>query len=190
MMDKDELKPIIEAILFAWSEPLSVKDLGKILGINTGKLANILQVMMDEFNYNRRGIQILQMGDYYQLATRPEYQVYLEKLFQPRQNKGLTNAALETLAIIAYKQPVTRIEVENIRGVKCDRVIGTLLERDLIEEQGRLERIGRPIIYGTTVNFLRVFGLKNLDELPRVTDFDLLNGDLIGEGKLKNENGD
>lgn len=171
-MDKDELKSAIEAVLFAWSDPLSAKDLSNVLDIGLKEVKNILKEMMDEFNYNKRGIQILQMNDHYQLATRPEHYEYLQKLFEPKQNRGLTHAALETLAIIAYKQPITKTEIEEIRGVKCDKAIGTLLEKELVEEQGRLEKTGRPILYGTTINFLKVFSLKSLNELPSITDFD------------------
>lgn len=168
-MDKNELKSVIEAILFAWSDPLSAKDLSKVLNIDIQDVIHILKEMIDEFNYDRRGIQILQMDDHYQLATNPKYYEYLQKLFEPKQNRGLTRAALETLAIIAYKQPVTKIEIEEIRGVKCDKAIKTLSEKELIEEQGKLEKIGRPIIYGTTIKFLKVFSLKSLNELPDIT---------------------
>lgn len=174
-MDKDELKSAIEAILFAWSDPLSAKDLSKILDVTINEVKQILKDMIDEFNYDRRGIQILQMKDHYQLATKPEHHEYLQKLFEPKQNKGLTYAALETLAIVAYKQPITKVEIEEIRGVKCDKVIATLFEKELIEEQGRLEKIGRPMVYGTTINFLKMFSLKSLDELPNITDFEGLN---------------
>ncbi len=131
-MDKDELKSAIEAILFAWADPLSAKDLSDILGVGTKEIVSILKEMIDEFNYNKRGIQILQMNDHYQLSTRPEHHEHLQKLFVPRQNRGLTQAALETLAIIAYKQPITKTEIEEIRGVKSDKAIGTLLEKELI----------------------------------------------------------
>jgi len=179
-LDKDELKSAIEAILFAWSDPLSAKDLSDVLGIETKDIINILKEMMDEFNYNKRGIQILQMNDHYQLSTRPEHYEYLQKLFAPKQSRGLTQAALETLAIIAYKQPITKTEIEGIRGVKCDKAISTLLEKELIEEQGRLEKTGRPILYGTTINFLKIFSIKSLDELPSVNDFDLsTDGDIL-----------
>lgn len=174
-MDNSEIKSAIEAILFAWSDPLSAKDLSAILEITIKDIVIILEEMMDEFNYNKRGIQILQMNDYYQFSTRSEHHGYLQKLFEPKQNKGLTQAALETLAIIAYKQPITKTEIEEIRGVKCDKAMGTLLDKDLIEEQGRLEKTGRPILYGTTINFLRVFSLKSLKELPDIKDFDLNN---------------
>jgi len=173
LMDKDELKSAIEAILFAWSDPLSAKDLSDILSIGTEEIINILQEMTDEFNYTKRGIQILQMNAHYQLSTRPEHHEHVQKLFAPKQNRGLTQAALETLAIIAYKQPITKTEIEEIRGVKCDKAISTLLEKELLEEQGRLEKTGRPILYGTTINFLKIFSIKSLKELPSINDFDL-----------------
>lgn len=187
-MDKEELKSVLEAILFAWSDPLSAKDLSKVLNVNEKEIVGALKEMMDEFNYKRRGIQILQMDDHYQMATRAEHHEYLQKIFQPRQNKGLTHAALETLAIIAYKQPVTKIEIEEIRGVKCDKVISTLLERELIEEQGRLDRLGRPIIFGTTINFLKTFNLRSLKELPDIKNFDLVKEDIAIDNNTEQKN--
>lgn len=172
-MDRDEIKSAIEAILFAWSDPLSMKDLSEVLGIGTKEIESVLAEMINEFNYGKRGIQIIKMNDYYQLSTRAEHYEYLQKLFAPKQNRGITQAALETLAIIAYKQPITKTEIEEIRGVKCDKAISTLLEKELIEEQGRLEKTGRPIIYGTTINFLKVFSISSLDDLPSVSDFNI-----------------
>lgn len=173
-MDEEQMKSVIEAILFAWSDPLSLKDISKVLGIEDKKTAILLQEMMDEFNYNRRGIQIIKMNDYYQLATKPEHFEFVQKLMEPKQNKGLTQAALETLAIIAYRQPIPKGEIESIRGVKCDKALSTLLEKDLIEEKGRLEKTGRPIIYGTTLNFLKTFGIKVIEDLPPISEFQLL----------------
>lgn len=173
-MNEEHIKSAIEAILFAWSDPLSLKDISKALGADEKTITKLLKEMIDEFNYQKRGIQIIKMNDHYQLATRPEHFEYLQKLMEPKQNKGLTQAALETLAIIAYRQPIPKGEIESIRGVKCDKALATLLEKDLIEEKGRLEKTGRPIIYGTTLNFLKSFGLNSLDDLPPITEFQLL----------------
>ncbi|GAB6087811.1 SMC-Scp complex subunit ScpB [Alkaliphilus crotonatoxidans] len=173
-MNEEHIKSAIEAILFAWSDPLSLKDISKTLGADEKTITKLLKEMIDEFNYQKRGIQIIKMNDHYQLATRPEHFEYLQKLMEPKQNKGLTQAALETLAIIAYRQPIPKGEIESIRGVKCDKALATLLEKDLIEEKGRLEKTGRPIIYGTTLNFLKSFGLNSLDDLPPITEFQLL----------------
>lgn len=173
-MGREEMKSIIEALLFAWSEPISSKEISKVLSMEINKTDEILKEMIDDFNFNRRGIQIIKMDDYYQFSTRPEHYPYINKLLEPRQNKGLSQAALETLAIIAYKQPITKIEIEEIRGVKCDKALASLQEKSLIEEQGRLEKVGRPILYGTSINFLKVFGLTSLKELPQVSEFDFL----------------
>ncbi|QUH26580.1 SMC-Scp complex subunit ScpB [Serpentinicella alkaliphila] len=172
-MDKKQIKSIFEAILFAWSEPISSKDLSKIVDISANEAKAIINEMINEFNFYLRGIQIIEMNEYYQLTTRPEYYEYLQKLFEPKQNKGLTQAALETLSIIAYNQPITKVEIEEIRGVKCDKALSTLLEKDLIKEAGRLEKTGRPILYATTITFLKTFSLKSLDELPDIKELEI-----------------
>ncbi|SES70181.1 condensin subunit ScpB [Natronincola peptidivorans] len=174
-MERDEIKSILESILFVWSEPIAIKELSKALSLDIQEVETILRDMIDEFNYNKRGIQIIKMNDYYQLSTRPEHYSYINKLLAPKMSKGLTQAALETLAIIAYKQPITKIEIEELRGVKCDKALSTLQEKNLIEEQGRLDKIGRPIIYGTTIIFLKTFGLKSIEDLPDISQFKLLS---------------
>ena len=176
-MNNEEIKSIVEAVLFAWSDPLSIKELSKVIEVDVKTLEVILKEMMDDFSYNKRGIQIIKMNDYYQLATKSEYYEYVQKLLEPKQNKGLTQAALETLAIIAYRQPITKAEIESIRGVKCDKAISTLLEKEVVEEKGRLEKTGRPILYGTNINFLKTFGLKSLEELPEITEFQMIGED-------------
>ncbi|WP_025641170.1 SMC-Scp complex subunit ScpB [Schnuerera ultunensis] len=181
-MEKKEVKSIIEALLFIWGEPLSLKDISDILEIEEEETKNILNEMIDQFNYNRRGLRIVRIEDSYQLSTRPEHYHWISKLSQEKNNKSLSNAALETLSIIAYRQPITRNEIEAIRGVRCDKALDTLLNKNLIEEKGRLERTGRPIIYGTTKEFLRYFGLENLNDLPSLKDFELKNEE-INEGE-------
>lgn len=176
-MNREEVKSIVEAVLFAWSDPLSIKELSKVVEVEVKELEGILKEMMDDFSYNKRGIQIIKMNEYYQLATKSEYYEYVQRLLEPKQNKGLTQAALETLAIIAYRQPITKAEIESIRGVKCDKAISTLLEKEVIEEKGRLEKTGRPILYGTNISFLKTFGLKSLEDLPEINDFQLLGED-------------
>lgn len=173
-MNKEEIKSIVEAVLFAWSDPLSIKELSKVLEVDIKTLEEALKEMMDDFNYNKRGIQIIKMNEYYQLATKSEYYEYVQRLLEPKQNKGLTQAALETLAIVAYKQPITKAEIESIRGVKCDKAISTLLEKEIIEEKGRLEKTGRPILYGTNIVFLKTFGLKSLEDLPEISEFQVM----------------
>lgn len=167
-MDIREVKSIIEGLLFTWGEPLEIKEIAKVLDIKKDKLEDILKEMIDDFDYNRRGLRIIKIEDKYQLSTRPEHYEYIKKLSYSGVNRNLSNAAMETLSIIAYKQPITKVEIDHIRGVRSDRAISTLLERQMIEEVGRLDRPGKPIIYGTTDVFLRSFGLESLDELPEL----------------------
>lgn len=170
-MDEKEVKSIIEALLFVWGDPLDLREISIIIDIDRNQIEEILDKMIDEFNFNRRGLRIIRIKDTYQLSTRPEHNKWLSKLSQSTTAKSLSIAALETLSIIAYKQPITKNEIEVIRGVRCDRAIKTLSEKYLIEEKGRLDRIGRPIIYGTTTEFLRYFGIKSLKKLPVLKDF-------------------
>lgn len=184
-MNKREIKSIIESLLFIWGEPLSVTDIAEVLEIHENEIKIIIQDMIDDFNYNRRGLQIKQVRNSYQLTTRAEHYDWISKLCTPKNDKKLSNAALETMSIIAYKQPITRMEVEALRGVKCDRSINTLLQKELIKEVGRLEKTGRPILYGTTDSFLQYFGLTSLDQLPQLKD--LLDEDGEGQMELKIE---
>ncbi len=173
-MDIKENKAIIEALLFTWGDPLDVKEISKILEISRRDVFFIIKDMMDEFNYNKRGIKIIRIGDSFQLSTKEEHYEWIKKLNSLNQKKGISTAALETLSIIAYQQPVIKSDIEYIRGVKSDRVIDTLIQRNLIKELGRLEKPGKPITYGTTKEFLRVFGLETLDDLPFIQDLGLV----------------
>ncbi|MFA5524255.1 MAG: SMC-Scp complex subunit ScpB [Tissierellales bacterium] len=172
-MDIREIKAIIESLLFTWGDLLSLEDISNVLETDKKFLQEIMDEMIDDFNFNRRGVQITKINDNYQLSTRPEHFDWIKKLCTPRVNKTLSNAALETLSIVAYKQPITKAEVEIIRGVKCDKSLNTLIEKNLIKEIGRLERTGKPIIYGTTDDFLRKFGLSTLEALPALDEDNL-----------------
>lgn len=178
-MDIREIKSIIESLLFTWGDPLNIKDISKILSISERELTFIIKDMIDEFNYNRRGIEIIKIKNSYQLSTRPEHYGWIKKLNPINDKKNLSTAALETLSIIAYKQPVIKSDIEYIRGVKSDRVIETLIQRNLIKEIGRLEKTGRPILYGTTGEFLRAFGLQNLKELPHIKELEEIIEDKV-----------
>ena len=167
-MDIREQKAIIEALLFTWGDPLSINDIRKILELNRKQVEEILEDMINEFNFERRGIQILKTNDTYQLGTRAEHFEWIKKLSTPKDSRSLSNAALETLSIIAYKQPIIKSEIEAIRGVKCDKAILTLMEKKLVKEAGRLEKTGRPLLYATTDEFLKAFGLKELKDLPEI----------------------
>lgn len=170
-MNWREAKAVLEALIFASSEPVTVKEMSIITELNEETVRTLLAELTQEYIDQPRGIQITEVAGGYQLVTKPELAAYLEKLKKVPRQVPLSQAALETLAIIAYKQPITRAEIETIRGVRVDSSLSTLLEKGLIEETGRKEGPGRPILYGTTKEFLKYFGLNNLDELPIVDDW-------------------
>ena len=167
-MEQVELSKVIEAILFVSGEPVEQAELEKALEVTSMELTAALDELENDFEREKRGIRLLRFGDHVQLGTRPDYAPYVERLLQPIQKRTLSQAVMETLAVIAYKQPVTRGEIEAIRGVKCDYSVQSLVNKRLICEVGRKETLGRPILYGTTDEFLRHFCISSLDELPRV----------------------
>ncbi|MNO80003.1 Segregation and condensation protein B [compost metagenome] len=172
-MNFQDLKSIIEGLLFlAGEEGISVKQLAEVTEQRQDLIIDALQDMKNSFEREGRGLQIVQIAGNYQLTTLPQHAPYFEKLAYSPTRSSLSQAALETLSIIAYRQPITRIEVEEIRGVKSERAIHTLVNKDLIEEVGRAEAIGRPILYGTTKAFLDYFALASLKDLPDLADFE------------------
>ena len=160
------LKGRIEAILFVAGEAVSLKDLAKALQTDDAELKEALNGIASEYDYEQRGFMLKRFGDKVQLATRPLYSEDVLRLLQPVQQQSLSQAAMETLAVVAYKQPVTRAEVEQIRGVKCDYSLQSLMMKGLIQEAGRKDTIGRPILYATTDMFLSHFGIQRLEDLP------------------------
>lgn len=171
-MDNRELKSIVEGLLFAWGDPLDLKDMASVLETKEEVLESLLKELMDDLDYNRRGLRIIRFNNSYQIGTRPEHYDWIKKLNNKKNTKNLSTAALETLSIIAYRQPIIKADIESIRGVKSDRVIETLIDRRLIEENGRLEKTGRPILYGTTEEFLKYFGLEAIEDLPPIEEFE------------------
>ncbi len=165
-MEIDHKKAIIEALLFVREEPLKSEEIASILDITADETSALIAELDRDFGNDRRGLQIVNVGGGYQLGTRPDLAPYLEKLFYKETIGSLSTPALETLAIIAYKQPVTRLEVEAIRGVSSDGVLDNLIRRRLIEVCGRKDTPGKPMLYSTTPEFLKYFGLKDLNELP------------------------
>lgn len=165
-MDEREIMAIIENILFVSGEAVELKEIAKALDISKGRAVEIMEKMVSCFDFERRGLQIIQTNEKYQLATRPQYASFIQKFVEPRRRERLSQAALETLAIIAYRQPTTRMDIEEIRGVKCDHILNGLLDKGLIKDVDRLDAPGRPILYGTTEQFLKQFGLKNIEDLP------------------------
>ncbi|MFA5536688.1 MAG: SMC-Scp complex subunit ScpB [Bacillota bacterium] len=165
MLFAEKPKAILECLLFATAMPLSIDEIASVLELSLEEAEELLFQLMREYNDSDRGLQITLLAEGYQMGTKPQYAPYLEKICRPRSNP-LSKPALETLAIIAYRQPITRTEIEAIRGVRVEHLLSTLIERDLIKEIGRKEGPGRPILYGTTSEFLIYLGLKSLEDLP------------------------
>ena len=160
------IKGRIEAILFVSGEAVPIKDLARALQTGEKELVKVLDEMRDEYDYQQRGFLLKRFGNHVQLATRPLYSEDVIRLLQPVQQQSLSQAAMETLAVVAYRQPVTRAEVELVRGVKCDYSLQSLMMKGMIEEAGRKDTIGRPILYRTTDLFLSHFGIRSLADLP------------------------
>ncbi|MBY0122535.1 SMC-Scp complex subunit ScpB [Bacillus sp. S/N-304-OC-R1] len=160
-------KGIVESLLFAaGDEGLSLKQVALVLEVDEIQAESIIRELIEDYTHSSRGITIVELAGTFQLATKKENSDYLKKLVVSPSSSGLSQAALETLAIIAYKQPITRAEIEEIRGVKTERPLQTLTAKALIKEVGRAEGTGRAYLYGTTKEFLDYFGLKRIEELP------------------------
>ncbi len=167
-MDWKELECALEGVLFASGEPVPVERLCLGLEVDRPTLDAVAQKLMDQYSYDRRGIRLLRLDTSYQLCSAPEYAKIIRQTLESRKPARLSQPALEVLAVIAYYQPVTRAYVDQVRGVDSSYTMGLLLERELIEEAGRLSVPGRPMQFRTTKTFLRAFGLSSLDELPEL----------------------
>ena len=165
-MNANNIQATVEAILFAAGEPVEIEKLSEVLGVEIEILEQVLLNLEAELDERNSGICLLKLENKYQLASRLEYADVIRDTLELRKNTPLSAAAFEVLAVIAYNQPVTKSFVEQVRGVDCSGVIATLCQKKLIEEKGRLDLPGRPLIYGTTPDFLRVFSISSLDELP------------------------
>lgn len=170
-LKKDSLKSAIESLLFTSGEPLSLQDLVNHLEEKSKFIEIIIEEMMEEYEASSRGIKIICIKGSYQLVTKAQNADYIQKLLKKNKRQSLSQASIESLAIVAYKQPITRIDIDEIRGVKSESAIQRLMEKELIKELGRLDVPGRPILYGTTEEFLRQFELKDLKELPSLDLF-------------------
>jgi segregation and condensation protein B len=167
-MTKSEAKPVLEAILFAMGDSVEVERLAAVIAADPDTTREILREMREEYVEAGRGLALLELDDSFQLCTRGDMYEHLIKIAKIPRKLVLTETLLETLAIVAYKQPVTKSEIEGIRSVSCDHAINRLVELELVAEQGRLDAPGRPLLFGTTEAFLRCFGLASLDELPHI----------------------
>ena len=172
-MEIEKIKSIMEAMLFACGRPVEIKEFMANLELSAEDVENILQNMKMEFENQDRGIEIIKVDNAYQLCTKKEYYEYIYPLLDNRAKPTLSNAAMETLSIIAYNPKITRAEIESIRGVNSDGTIYKLLEYNLIEDAGKLDLPGRPTTYRTTPDFLKMFGLSSLEELPELPKYKL-----------------
>lgn len=176
-MEQEELQKVVETLLFITDQPLSLGRLGQITGVKDADLIKeTVAGLQKHYGERNCGIQILEAGGGFQMATKPEFSSWIRKLFHDKLAARLSAAGLETLAIISYKQPITRAEIETIRGVEVIGPLETLLERRLIKVVGRKETVGRPLLYGTTTEFLRQFGINDISDLPIFEDAGLVTG--------------
>ena len=171
-----EAKSIIEAVLFVADRPLSAGQLAILIEMDSDDIELLIHELQKEYDDTKRSFQIMEIANGFQICTRSEYALWIKKFYTTEISSRLSMSALEALAIIAYKQPVTRAGVEEVRGVISDSVIRTLLERNLINITGRKDAPGRPLIYGTTSDFLIHFGLKDLNELPSIDEIEKILG--------------
>src|SRR3972149_8924054 len=189
-MELNTARSIIENILFIADSPITQEKIGEVFNgeMNKAEIKGILDEL--KADYNGRGVQLVEIAEGYQLCTRPEYAEWIKKFYKIDKGSKLSHASLETLSIIAYKQPITRIEMEEIRGVDSGGVVKTLSEKNLIKNMGRKKVPGRPMMYGTTRKFLEYFGLKSLTDLPTLEEFkdDIQKGDMyIKEERAQGE---
>ena len=167
-MDNNEMEAIIEGILFTMGDSVEPSKIAKALEVETKEVVECLDLMMQKYEEENRGIRLMKLDDSYQMCTSPNIYEYLIKIAKQPKKYVLTDVLLETLSIIAYKQPVTKSEIEKIRGVSCGHSVNILVEYNLVTELGRLDAPGRPMLFGTTEDFLRSFGVSSIDELPEL----------------------
>ena len=174
-MEENNLKSAIEALIFASEKPITTEQIKKVLGdLDTPSINKIITELKNEYEVQNRGIRVVEIAGGYQMITSSSFVPFLKKLFKNRYSDKLSKPALESLAIIAYKQPLTKSEIESLRNVNVDGVMKSLIEKNLIRVCGRKKIPGRPFVFGTTREFLEHFGLKSLQDLPKMEDFTVL----------------
>ena len=180
-MENQDYKAIIESILFTMGESVELSKIAAAIELDKQDTKQLLDELIVDYEQAGRGITIIELDGAYQMCTRPEMYEYLIRIAKQPKHRALTDVLLETLSIIAYKQPITRVEIEKIRGVSCDHAVNKLLEYNLIQELGRLDAPGKPLLFGATEEFLRSFGVHSIDELP------VLNPDQVEEFRQQAE---
>ncbi len=182
MYSNKTMKSALETMMFMWGDPLEVKDAAEVLEADKDEVRKLFRELQNEYEQEGRGIRIQEADDAFRFVTLAENDLFLKKLCTPVRIRRLSQAALEVLAIIAYRQPVTRSEIDSIRGIKSERVIDGLIDKGLVEVKGRSEGVGRPLIYATTKEFLTKFGFASLKDLPEVPEYEEMRRDREEEG--------
>ena len=182
MYSNKTMKSALETMMFIWGEPLEVKDAAEVLEADKNVIRGLFRELQTEYEQEGRGIRIREVDDAFGFVTLAENDMFLKKLCTPVRVRRLSQAALEVLAIIAYRQPVTRSEIDSIRGIKSERVIDGLIDKGLIEISGRSEGVGRPLIYATTKEFLKKFGFSSLKDLPEVPEYEEMRRESEDQG--------
>ena len=182
MYSNKTMKSALETMMFMWGEPLEVKDAAEVLEADKNVIRGLFRELQAEYEQEGRGIRIREVDDAFGFVTLAENDIFLKKLCTPVRVRRLSQAALEVLAIIAYRQPVTRSEIDSIRGIKSERVIDGLIDKDLVEISGRSEGVGRPLLYRTTKEFLQKFGFSSLKDLPEVPEYEEMRREREDEG--------
>ena len=185
MSGKKTIKSAVEYMMFVWGKPLDTKEAAEVFNIDKNEMYGYFKELQEEYEREGRGIVIREVNKSFQFVTRAENIDYIERLCTPVKRRKLSQSALEVLAIIAYKQPVTKGEIEAIRGIRCDRAIEGLAKKNLVGEVGRSDAVGRPILYGTTDEFLKQFGFESLKDMPAIED---IEGTLGEDGESGGEN--
>lgn len=185
MTNKERIKSALESMMFVWGEPLDVKTAADVVDMPWKEVYDLFMELQDEYEAYERGLRIRRVDKSFQIVTYSENYEYIRKLCTPVKKRKLTQSALEVLAIIAYRQPVTRGEIESVRGIKCERVIDGLVQKGLVKEAGRSSSLGRPILYATTDEFLRYMDIESIDDLPQLEDGDREIYDYEEEGSLE-----
>ena len=181
MSSRKSIKSAFESMMFTWGEPLDVKTAADVMNISRQEAMECFLELKDEYIQEGRGIVIRHINQSFQFVTREENSDYIRRLCTPVKMKKLSQSALEVLAIVAYKQPVTKGEIEAIRGIRCDRVMDGLIKKELVCEKGRADTVGRPILYGTTDVFLKNFGFSSIKDLPEIEDIESIVSGGIAE---------
>ena len=188
MSSKKAIKSAFESMKFTWGEPLDAKTAADVFNITKQEAIDYFTELQQEYEQEGRGIVIRRINQSFQFVTREENADYIRRLCTPVKIRRLSQSALEVLAIIAYKQPVTKGEIEAIRGIRCDRVVDGLMKKDLICEKGRADSVGRPILYGTTDTFLQNFGFSSIKDLPEIDDIEsVVTGDSGEDAEIESE---